>query len=163
MENIIEYMVKKEKDSADSLKIFGIYAAAFVLTVLSFMFLKSFAIIGAAASIYLAYYFSQNFKLEFEYCIVAKDITIDKIMNRKKRKTIIAIDSTDILAIAQQANSDVLNEYKAVKTIFAAAKKTDDSNYIIVCKTKDGITKVTVSFDERIVSHFKQVLPQKMF
>ncbi len=163
MENIIEYLVKKERDSADTAKIFGLFAAAFVLTVLSFMFLKGFAIIGAAAAIYLAYFFSLNFNLEFEYCILDKDIIIDKIMSKKKRKNLVSINGEDVLAIVPQSNTDVLNGYTAAKTLFAAEKKEAPENYIIIVKTQAGIMKVTVKFNDKIVEHFKRVMPSKIF
>lgn len=163
MENIIEYLVKKERNASDTGKIFGLYAAAFLLTVLSFVFLRSFAIIGAAAAIYLAYYFAQNFDLEFEYCVIGKDIVIDKIMSRKKRKNLLSVNGEDVLAIVPQSNTEVLNTYTAVKTVFAAEKENAPENYVLVAKSNAGIIKVVLKFNEKILKHYKMIMPGKCF
>lgn len=163
MDGIIECLVKKEKTSADTFKVFGLYVGAFALTVLSFAFLKGFAIIGAAAAVYLAYYLSANFDLEFEYCMLGNDLRIDKIMSRKKRKQMIEINATDVIAIAKQSNRDVLDMHMAQKTLFAAERENDDNNYVIVAKTNEGTVKVVIKPDERIIEHYNTVMRSKVF
>ena len=163
MDGIIECLVKKEKTASDTLKVLGIYGAAFVLTVLSFMFLKGFAIIGTAAAVYMAYYFSQNFSLEFEYCMLGNDLRIDKIMSRKKRKQLVEINGIDVIAIAPESNKEVLDMYASAKTIFAAEKENDEGNYVIVGKGNEGTVKVVIKPDERIIEHYKTVMRSKVF
>lgn len=163
MDGIIECLVKKERTSADTFKVLGLYAVAFVLTILSFMFLKGFAIIGTAAAVYLAYYFSQNFNLEFEYCMLGNDLRIDKIMSRKKRKELIEINGIDVIAIASQSNSEVLNMHSSAKEIFAAERENDENNYVIVAKGPEGTVKVIIKPDERIIEHYKTVMRSKVF
>lgn len=163
MDGIIECLVKKEKTSSDTFKVFGLYLGAFVLTILSFMFLKGFAIIGTAAAVYLAYYFSQNFNLEFEYCMLGNDLRIDKIMSQKKRKQLIEINGIDVIAIAKQSNKEVLDMHSSAKTIFAAEKENDEDNYVIVAKGFDGTVKVVIKPDERIIEHYKTVMRSKVF
>ena len=163
MEGIIEYLVKKEKTSSDTFKVLGLYVGAFILTVLSFTFLKGFAIIGAAAAVYFAYYLSANFDLEFEYCMLGNDLRIDKIMSRKKRKQLIEINGIDVIAIAAAGNKDVLDMYMATKTLFAAEKENDEENYVIVAKTSEGTVKVVIKPDERIIERYKTVMRSKVF
>ena len=163
MDGIIECLVKKEKTSSDTLKVFGLYVGAFVLTVLSFAFLKGFAIIGAAVSVYLAYYLSANFDLEFEYCMLGNDLRIDKIMSRKKRKQLIEINGIDVIAVVPQSNKDVLDMHAVQKTLFAAEKVNDDENYVIIAKSSEGTVKVVIKPDERIIEHYKTVMRSKVF
>ena len=163
MDGIIECLVKKEKTSSDTLKVLGLYFAAFVLTVLSFVFLKSFAIIGTAVAVYLAYYFSQNLNLEFEYCMLGNDLRIDKIMSRKKRSQLIEINGIDVIAIVPQSNKEVLDMHMATKTIFAAECENDESKYVIIAKGNDGTVKVVIKPDERIIEHYKTVMRSKVF
>ena len=163
MDGIIECLVKKEKTSSDTLKVFGLYVGAFVLTVLSFAFLKGFAIIGAAVSVYLAYYLSANFDLEFEYCMLGNDLRIDKIMSRKKRKQLIEINGIDVIAVVPQSNKDVLDMHAVQKTLFAAEKVNDDENYVIIAKSSEGTVKVVIKPDERIIEHYKTVMRSNVF
>ncbi|MBQ7040187.1 MAG: hypothetical protein IJN39_06430 [Clostridia bacterium] len=163
MDGIIECLVKKEKTSSDTLKVFGLYVGAFVLTVLSFAFLKGFAIIGAAVSVYLAYYLSANFDLEFEYCMLGNDLRIEKIMSRKKRKQLIEINGIDVIAVVPQSNKDVLDMHAVQKTLFAAEKVNDDENYVIIAKSSEGTVKVVIKPDERIIEHYKTVMRSKVF
>lgn len=162
MEGIIEVLVKKEKTALDKSKVFGIYILALVLSTLSFMFLKGFGIVGAAAAIYGAYYLSLNFDMEFEYCVLDKDLKIDKIMSRKKRKELVEIDGSEILIIAPVTEKDKFSMYQPQKEIFAAEKENDEKNYVVIGRTSFGLTKIIICPDDRVIGHFKSVMPSKV-
>ena len=162
MDGIIEFLVKKEKTSADSFKSVMIYAVAFVISALSFMYLKSFGVIGAAAAIYGAYYLSLNFDLEFEYCILGKDIRIEKILSRKKRKSFIEIEWDDILAITPISNEQAVSSYQVQKTIMASTNETDENNYLIIAKTKEGTAKIYIRPNDKMIEHFNTFMQSKI-
>ena len=148
MDGIIEFLVKKEKTSADSFK--------------SVMYLKSFGVIGAAAAIYGAYYLSLNFDLEFEYCILGKDIRIEKILSRKKRKSFIEIEWDDILAITPISNEQAVSSYQVQKTIMASTNETDENNYLIIAKTKEGTAKIYIRPNDKMIEHFNTFMQSKI-
>lgn len=162
MDGIIEFLVKKEKTSLDAFKVLMLYVLAFIITALSFMYLKSFGIIGAAAAIYGAYYFSAYFDLEFEYCVLGKDIRIEKIMSKKKRKPFLEIEWEDILAITPISNEQAVSSYQVQKTIMASTKETDADNYVIIARTKEGTAKIYIKPNEKMTEHFNTFMQSKI-
>lgn len=162
MDGIIEYLVKKERSAKDTTTVFFIYIVAFILAALSFMYLKSFGILGAAAVIYGAYYLSSNYDVEFEYCILGKDIRIEKILSRKKRKPIIEVNYEDILAITKFSNEQAVSSYQVQKTIMAAEKQNDDFNYIIIAKTNEGTAKIFIKPNDKMIERFETLMQNKL-
>lgn len=162
MDGIIEYLVKKERTAKDTITVFLIYIVAFVLAALSFMYLKSFGVIGAAAVIYGAYYLSSNYDVEFEYCILGKDIRIEKILSRKKRKPVAEIDYENILAITKISNEQALSAYQVQKTIMAAEKQNDKGNYVIITKTNDETSKIYIKPNDKMTERFETLMRNKL-
>ena len=161
MDGIIEVLVKKEKTTADKAKVFGLYALAVIIAVFSYIFVRGFSIIITAAAFYVVYIFSANFDLEFEYCILDKDLIVDKIMSKRKRKQVAEMNGIDVVAITSAGNKEVLNRFAVQKTIFAAEKE-DDENMVFIGKTKSGMTKLIIKSDERIMERYKMVMPSKI-
>lgn len=162
MDGIIEYLVKKERTAKDNMTVLLIYIVSFVLAVLSFMYLKSFGVIGAAAVIYGAYYLASNFDIEFEYCMLGKDIRIEKILSRKKRKPVAEIDYEDVLAITKIENEQAVSSYQVQKTIMVAEKQNDNSNYIIIAKNNEGTAKIYIKPNKKMIERFETLMRNKL-
>ena len=161
MENITEVLVKKKRTGADEAKSFGVVFVAFVLAALSVKFLGPACIIAIAALVYLAYRIQMYFDLEFEYCVVDKEIRIDKILARKKRKDYVKVEGDQIEFIAKKADVSE-HELKSSKVYFAAETDKAEDNYVIKANKGDLKFYIIVKGDEKLLAHINRVMPSKV-
>ena len=164
MDSIIEYMVKKEKESSDTVKKVLLIIAAVVVSLLSLYFLKGFGLLGAAAAIFVAYRLITALELEYEYCVIDSDIVVDKILNRSRRKKYISLEGKNIDVIGP-VNSDKVKDAlrPGTKVYYCAAKKNDPENYAIVGACKNGHIKLIIQMNDRMKEQFKRTMPRKFF
>ncbi len=101
--NAVEYMVKKKTDSSAIIKrIVMIIVAIAVVASLFYFFWHLFAL-GAVALLLIAYVVKMLWgmtSIEFEYTIVQGELTMDKIIGARKRKTIASLLIRDAESIA---------------------------------------------------------------
>lgn len=85
METYVECMVKKKANGLMSALKVLLIGIAVITGLLGFMGLIVFLIIAVVAGVG-AYFVSLNANLEYEYLYVDKQLTVDKIMARTRRK-----------------------------------------------------------------------------
>ena len=113
----------------------------------------------------VAYYFvSLNASIEFEYQYCDREITVDKVMNKSRRKNIGKYDVGRIEAMAP-SKSYHLDEYKnkTYKVLdFSAREKNPqpDPTYTIYY---DGKEKIVLEPTKEFVEAIRNVAPRKVF
>ena len=113
----------------------------------------------------VAYYFlSLNANIEFEYQYCDKEITVDKILNKSRRKNVAKYDVTKIEALAP-SRSYHLDEFKnrSFKTVDYSARVKDpqpDPTYTFIY---DGKEKVVFEPTDEFVAAVKSIIPRKVF
>ena len=113
----------------------------------------------------VAYYFlSLNANIEFEYQYCDKEITVDKILNKSRRKNVAKYDVTKIEALAP-SRSYHLDEFKnrSFKTVDYSARVKDpqpDPTYTFIY---DGKEKVVFEPTAEFVAAVKSIIPRKVF
>ena len=113
----------------------------------------------------VAYYFlSMNANIEFEYQYCDKEITVDKILNKSRRKNVGKYDVTKIEALAP-SRSYHLDEFKnrSLKTVDYSAREKNpqpDPTYTFIY---DGKEKVIFEPTDEFVAAVKSVAPRKVF
>ena len=161
MENITEVLVKKKKNGTDELKSFFVVLLGFILVAVSAKYLGAFSVIAVALIIYLAYRLLLSFDMEFEYCLVDKEIRVDKILSKKKRKDYIRVEGDEIEYIAQL--SDVgESELKNTKIYMASEFMNASDNYVVKANKGGVAMSVVIKGDERVLAHLKRVMPGKV-
>lgn len=96
MDVFVEQLVKKKSGLRDHLISAGIILAAVLLVFLSLRFFPPMAIFVLAAVCCGAYFLITSQSLEFEYSVINGDITIDKIIAKRKRKQMISVEARDV-------------------------------------------------------------------
>ncbi len=139
------------------------------LTIMFFIasFLLGFGIVGMILTIAagVAYYFvSLNASIEFEYQYCDREITVDKVLNKSRRKNIGKYDVGRIEAMAP-SKSYHLDEYKnkTYKVLDFSAREKDpqpDPTYTIYY---DGKEKIILEPTKEFVEAIKNVAPRKVF
>ena len=147
---------------------FGSYVAL-VLAVIFFLssILTPFGIAGLILCVAagVAYYFlSLNANIEFEYQYCDREITVDKILNKSKRKNVAKYEVEHIQVLAP-SRSYHLDEYKnkQLKTLDFSARdnsRQPDPTYTLIY---DGKDKVIFEPSAEFVNAVKSVAPRKVF
>ena len=135
--NTIEYMVKKKTDSSAIIKrIIMIVVAVAVVASLFYFFWELFAL-GAVALILIAYVVKMLWgmtSIEYEYTIVQGELTMDKIVGARKRKTIASFLIRNAESIAPYTGE--LPKDAAV--IDASASYDRDDTWVAIYKDDNG-------------------------
>ena len=151
METVREQLVKKPYKSTDKAMQFFILAMALFIA-LAVMILASsllggiFIIAGllfAAIVLYGGYYLSGNLNVEYEYCIAGSELSIDKIIVRRKRKTL-----------------RTLNLKGLMDATVVSAAGDDDVYTMEYTERKLGKTLIHFSPDERTLEMISPYLPR---
>ncbi|ADL35171.1 hypothetical protein bpr_I2438 [Butyrivibrio proteoclasticus B316] len=143
--------------------------ASLTLAVISFLssILMGTGIVGMILAIAFGagYYFaSLNASIEFEYQYCDREITVDKVLNKERRKNIGKYDVGKIEAMAP-SRSYHLDEYKnrTYKVLDFSAREKDpqpDPTYTIYY---DGKEKIILEPTKEFVDAVKNVAPRKVF
>lgn len=142
-----------------SLVLAVIFFLSSILTVLGIVGLILCVLAGV-----LYYFLSLNANIEFEYQYCEKEITVDKILNKSKRKNVgkYEVDHIEVLAPTRSYH---LDEYKnkTLKTIDYSARdnsRQPDPTFTFIY---DGKERVVFEPTAEFVAAIKSVAPRKVF
>jgi|GEM_PF-70552 len=169
----VECLVKRKASATyNILKIlFGILT---VISLLGFLiggpFFGSFAIIGMIICFilmivfgFLCYYCNLNSNIEYEYQYCEKEITVDKVLNKSRRKRVGKFE-TERMEIFAPINSYHLDEFKNKKyqelDFSEGVVNGEDTRYVLYY---DGRQKLIMNPSEKLVSAVYLVAPRKTF
>lgn len=162
METYVECMVKKKANGLMSaLKVLQI-GIAVITGLLGFMGLIVFLIIAVVAGVG-AYFVSLNANLEYEYLYVDKQLTVDKIMARTRRKKVETFDleRMEILApIKSWHLDDYKNRQLKVVDYSSGVEQQPDIRYSMIY---NGEKRVIFEPNAEMVAAIKSIAPRKVF
>lgn len=161
-ETYVECLVKKK---ATSMAVF--------LKVLFIMLTVCFCLIGVAfvpgflvaiVTGIVAYFAYMNADIEYEYLYLDKEVSIDKIMAKSKRKKV-AVYDMNRLEILAPINSHHLDSYKnrsMKKTVdfSSGVVNSPDSRYVMIY---EGETKIIWEPNEDMLKAIRLIAPRKVF
>lgn len=112
---------------------------------------------------FLTYLSHRNTHVEYEYLYVDKQLSIDIILGKSKRKKGYECTMEDIQVIAP-ADSDRLNNYgSASKILDYTSHDGKTKPYAAIVQTNGTTIKVLFEPDEKMIKCFRQTAPQKIF
>lgn len=160
-ETYVECLVKKKKSALMSLLRVVLVALAVIFVLIGFAVLPAL-IIGILFGV-AAYFISLNSDLEYEYLYLDKEITIDKVMAKTKRKRVAQyeVERMEILAPVKSYHLDGYKN-RTVKTIdySSGEEKQPDLRYAMYY---DGGIKVILEPNEDMIKAIKNIAPRKVF
>ena len=155
-ESYVECLVAKKPSSGmKALKVFLI-----VLAVIFFLLsmLNALMWLGVAA-----YFTSLNASVEFEYLYVDKEISVDKILNKTKRKKVEKFE-TERMEIFAPINSwhldNMKNRQLKVTDYSSGVAGQPDRRYVMIYS---GDRKIIFEPSEAMVKALQSVAPRKVF
>ena len=159
----VEVMVDRKTSPLLGVARIVLYALAIVCFMLALIGSALF-FVGAIAFALVAYFVLPNFDLEYEYLYVDKEISIDKIMAKEKRKHVMTIDLNNMEVIAP-VNSHELDQYKArnLKTYDFTSLEEDAKVYSVVFSGgSNGTAIANIEPNEEMLHAIKNVFPRKV-
>ena len=139
--------------------LYGLAAALAIAGIIGF----GIAFIPAILLAVLAYFVLPMMDLEFEYLYMNKEISIDKIMAKEKRKKVTSIDLNK-MEIMAPFNSHELDSYKArnLKINDYSSKLPDSKPFAIVYQTENAQEIALIEPNEAMLKAIKTVFPRKV-
>ena len=139
-----------------------ILAIIFFLSSLFLLGIVGLILCAGAGALY--YFLTLNANIEFEYQYCEREITVDKILNKSRRKNVAKYDVNKMEVLAP-SRSYHLDEYKnkTLKVVDFSARQKDrqpDPTYTFIY---DGKEKVIFEPNAEFVAAVKNVAPRKVF
>lgn len=162
MDVFIEQIIRKKPNIKDYL----IYAATLlggcIIVFVSMMYLPNFSIFILAGVCFGAYYLISSRNLEFEYSVTNGDITIDKIINRRKRKRIIAIDAHDIEEIGKYKPEEHSAKTYSERIFTSESEDGENVWYLAARHQQKGTVLLMFSPNEKVLMAIKPFLSRQV-
>ena len=162
MDVFVEQIIKRKAGVTDYLVILGIVLLGVVLILASVLFLQQFAVIVLVGVIYGAYYLITARNLEFEYSCTNDDFTVDKIINRRKRKR---IASFDLRSVEEMGKYDAAKlEHRSFdKRVNVGVDDAGTDAWYFAVRVKDlGNTLLIFNPSDRVLDAIKPFLPRQV-
>lgn len=166
MDVFIEQIVKKKMTTADMLKIVGICFLTILVIFASFMIFPMIPAVGSFLSMlspliivgacYGAYYLITAQNLEYEYIMTNGEIDIDKIINRRKRKRMITVNTRDFSEFGLYKDAP---DASGMTTILACTSIDDpETYYAVLDHSKHGKCMLIFNPNEKLLKSAKQFI-----
>jgi hypothetical protein len=160
-ETYVEWLVKRKTPAYMAfLKIlFTVLAVFFVLIGL---LLLPALLIGVICGV-AAYFITLNADLEYEYLYVDKELTVDKVMakSRRKRVAVFSLDKMEIVAPVKSWHLDNFkNRSDKAVDYSSGEEKQPDKRFVFYY---DGQKKVIFEPNEEMIKAMQTVAPRKVF
>lgn len=156
-EVFVEKIIKRRTGIKGSL----LRALSVFAVILVFLLTMSLSVLGLTITIlmgYVAYLVWTYTSIEYEYSFLNGELTIDKIMGQRKRKTMDYFDIKKAEVIAP-VSSDVVRRDDIVKTLDYSSGYKSNKLYSIIINNGSGNVQVVFEPDERIVDAMYHVRP----
>ena len=161
----VEQIIQRRRSGTDYLIYVGLSLAFLVICFLGLFVIPMFGFLVIIAAGYGMYWVGTSRNLEFEYSVTNGDLTIDRIINRQRRKRVISFDCKDVEAIGKYKAVDHQSKHYDKK--FFASLKADGSDegawYITVRSAKyGGLCLVVFNPEERVLDSIRPFLPRQL-
>lgn len=163
MDIFVEQIVKKNFTAKDYLIFTGIVLLGILITLLAVLLLPPIAFFVLAAVCVGAYYAITSRNLEFEYSVTNGEITIDKIIYKRKRKRLFSIDAHAIEEMGEY-RAEKHRERNYGKRYFATAFEDGRDSWYFTANSQKYGGHVLVVFqpDEKVMNAVKPFLSRQV-
>lgn len=162
-ENYVELLVKKENTMKGTLArvlMIALTASVALLALAGGGLIFFIVAVALGVGTYLIWL---NTDVEYEYLYVEKELSIDKIMAKTKRKKVATFDMERMEMLAP-ANSYHLDDYKnrsfKESDYSSGIKKQPDKRFVLIY---DGTQRIYLSEDTKLAEVVRSIAPRKVF
>lgn len=157
----IELLVKKPDSKTATLLhklMIGVGAVLFLaglFTYLVFMLLGLVLLIGSIIPMLFT-------DIEYEYLLLGKEFTVDRIRKKENRKTVADYDLGTMVVMAPKG-SEQLKRYEQLKVIDYSSDSEEGNPYEIVVDGKAGKVRVLVDTTQELVDTIRRMSPRNVY
>ncbi|MCI9547190.1 MAG: hypothetical protein HFH60_10965 [Lachnospiraceae bacterium] len=159
-----EVLVKKRATVMDRLKKGGLIllmvAAAFVALFINVWFILMVIALGVAS-----FFLMPMFDVEFEYLLVNRELDIDKIYAKSRRKKAeqFHLEEMEIFALEDSPRMDSYRNNVNLKTKDYSSRNGKEGVYAMIIRDDRGIYKVLLEPDDAMLDAMRKTFPNKVF
>jgi hypothetical protein len=124
--------------------------------------LVPFSIFILAGVCFGAYFIFTSRNLEFEYSITNGDVTVDKIINRSKRKRVVSFDAHLTEEIGKYDPQKHLGKPYEKRLFVGVSDDGQDAWYMTFRKPDFGYTLLVFNPEEKVLTAIKPFLPRQV-
>ena len=157
----IELLVKKPDSKTATLLhkiMIGVGAVLFLaglFTYLVFMLLGLVLLIGSIIPMLFT-------DIEYEYLLLGKEFTVDRIRKKENRKTVADYDLGTMVVMAPKG-SEQLKRYEQLKVVDYSSDSEEGNPYEIVVDGKAGKVRVLVDTTPELVDTIRRMSPRNVY
>lgn len=113
----------------------------------------------------ISYFATLSALVEFEYLFLGKDLSIDRILGRSKRKKMHEFDIVrmEILAPARSHRLDAYMKNKKYVTYDYASHEEDANMYCFIYEGENEVAKVYMDMTDDLLKCFLNIAPRKVY
>ena len=162
-DSYIEVLIERDRNKTYFLEKIVSYVLAIMLFFLTFITGSTLFLIGGTLLGIVGIFVIPNPDYEFEYLLLNKELSVDKIIAKSKRKSLASYDLNK-MEIMCPLNSHELDRYRNnnIMVKYFSSDKEGITPYVIVYHGENGDELVYVEPDERFISAVKNLFPRKV-
>lgn len=155
----IEQLIKKKNDKKDFILLVIIGAAIVVAAVLSLKSILFVPILAVLVAGGIVVFMGKD--VEFEYLYVNGDFDVDKIIQKRKRKSMISI-SLDEVEIVAPIDNEQLKGYRFSETVDYSSRSSDARLYAMIFRHSNKIIKLIFEPNDEMLEGMWMKYPSKI-
>ena len=159
MNEVFVEQIIKRKMSISGILLRILMILVVLIGVFTISFLGMLGITITVLLIYVAYLCWTYTSIEYEYSFLNGELTVDKIMGKRKRKTVDCFDIKKADIVAPSSSDEVIRATGSIKTIDYSSGYKSDSLYSIIMNNGNGMIQVIFEPDEKMVDAMYHVRP----
>lgn len=168
MDIFTEQLVKKSKTAKDR-TLAAVFVALFILIPATFIVLTRFslyfgflAFASVVAGVYALWYFITSLNLEYEYTVTNNNLTVDKVIAKRKRKRMLSLDIKKIERLEKFAGSELAK--KPFDKVISAQDKEGSGNIYAATFYLEKYGKCMLLFapNEKVLTAMKPFLKREI-
>lgn len=161
-DSYIECLVSRDKNMKHYILRIVMYVLCAVFVILGLLGMTPMLILGIVFLL-VGLFVIPNPDIEYEYLLIGKDLSIDTIIAKEKRKHAASYDLNK-LEIMCPVNSHELDSYRNKKTPVKdfSSGRENEKPYVIVYHDEKGDLLLYVQADPQFISAVKTVCPRKV-
>lgn len=170
MDTYMEFMVKRPMTTADKVKRIWFMVLIAFAAIGWFLFLGvqiisyAFFIIGVVLVLFYIYFVVPGTDIEFEYLYLDKEITVDKILGKEKRKTmgVYAVDKIELMCPSRSERGAYKNAAGNLM-VYNYTSRTESDEYEPYDIFLEGNVKIVLDLPVDFVKMVQTNAPRKVF
>ena len=157
----IELLVKKPDSKTATLLhkiMIGVGAVLFLaglFTYIIFILIGLVLLIGSIVPMFFT-------DIEYEYLLLEKELTVDRIRKKESRKTVASYDLGTMVVMAPKG-SEQLKRYEQLKVVDYSSDSEEGNPYEIVVDGKAGKVRVLVDTTQELVDTIRRMSPRNVY